>query len=48
MRIGGKSNKSIKNLFIKSYEDFLIIKKNNVGGFATLVKKNYSKINQFF
>lgn len=48
MRIGGKSNKSIKNLFIKSYEDFLIIKKNNIGGFATLVKKNYSKINQFF
>ncbi len=48
MRIGGKSNKSIKNLFIKSYEDFLIIKKNNIGGFATLLKKNYSKINQFF
>lgn len=48
MRLGGKSNKSLKNLFIKSYEDFQIIKKNNIGGFETLLKKNYSKINQFF
>tara|TARA_B100000989_G_scaffold45826_1_gene29411 strand:- start:14306 stop:15022 length:717 start_codon:yes stop_codon:yes gene_type:complete len=48
MRIGGKSNESIKNLFIKSYEDYLIIKKNNIGGILTLIKKNFSKLNQFF
>ena len=48
MRIGGTSNKSITNLFRKSFEDFKIIKKNKIGGFLTLLNKNYSKISQLF
>ena len=47
MRIGGKSNNSIKNLFHKSIEDFKIIKKNKIGGLFTLLFKNYSKLSQF-
>ena len=48
MRIGGKSNKSILNLFKKTFEDYRIIKKNKIGGFLTLLTKNYSKIRQFY
>lgn len=48
MRIGGTSNKSITNLFRKTYEDFKIIKKNKVGGILTLLNKNYSKISQLY
>ena len=47
MRIGGVSNNSIKNLFKKSIEDFKIIKTNKIGGFLTLLNKNFSKISQF-
>ena len=47
MRIGGKSNRSIKNIIIKSLEDYLIIKNNKIGGFLTLLKKNLSKLKQF-
>lgn len=47
MRIGGVSNNSIKNLFKKSIEDFKIIKANKIGGFLTLLNKNFSKIGQF-
>ena len=48
MRIGGTSNKSITNLLRKSFEDFKIIKKNKIGGFLTLLNKNYLKISQLF
>ncbi len=48
MRVGGKSNKSIKNIINKSLEDFIIIKKNKIGGLLTLLTKNYSKLHQFF
>ena len=48
MRIGGTSNNSIKNLFKKSIEDFKIIKQNRIGGFLTLINKNFSKFTQFF
>lgn len=48
MKIGGESNKSIKNTFIKSMEDYLILRKNNVGGIISLILKNISKLNQFF
>ena len=48
MRIGGKSNNSLRNLMNKSLEDYQIIKKNKLGGIFTLFKKNYSKIRQFF
>lgn len=48
MRIGGKSNKSLKNIINKSKEDYEIIKRNKIGGLTTLFSKNISKINQFF
>ena len=48
MRWGGKSNRSIKNIFIKSKEDYQALKKNKVGGLYSLFMKNFRKINQFF
>lgn len=48
MRIGGMSNRSFKNLIIKSFEDYQIIKKNKIGGLLTLFNKNFSKFGQFF
>ena len=48
MRVGGASNKNLKNILIKSYEDFKIIQKNNIGNVLTLLRKNTSKISQFF
>lgn len=48
MRIGGMSNKSFKNLIVKSFEDYQIIKKNKIGGLFTLINKNFSKLGQFF
>jgi glycosyltransferase len=47
MRVGGESNKSIKNIMLKSREDLKALKKNNVGGILTLMIKNLSKIKQF-
>ena len=47
MRIGGKSNRSLKGIVKKTLEDFLIIKKNKAGGFLTLFYKNFSKLKQF-
>jgi glycosyltransferase len=48
MRSGGTSNKSIKNIFRKSWEDYLILRRNKVGGISTLLLKNFSKLGQFF
>tara|TARA_B100001989_G_scaffold246561_1_gene217615 strand:+ start:150 stop:899 length:750 start_codon:yes stop_codon:yes gene_type:complete len=48
MRVGGSSNRSLKNILKKSREDYIIIKKNKVGNFITLVRKNLIKINQYF
>ena len=47
MRVGGKSSK-ISNLLRKMQEDLRIIKENKIGGYTTLLKKNLSKIKQFF
>lgn len=47
MRVGGESNKSIKNIMLKSREDLKALKKNKIGGIPTLVVKNLSKIAQF-
>lgn len=47
MRVGGESNKSVKNIIRKSKEDLKALKKNSVGGAWTLVRKNFSKISQF-
>ncbi|MCW3785461.1 glycosyltransferase family 2 protein [Plebeiibacterium sediminum] len=48
MRVGGASNKSIKNIIQKSKEDISALKQNNIGGVSTLIWKNVSKIPQFF
>ena len=48
MRVGGASNRSLKNIIKKSKEDYRAIRSNNIGGFITLVLKNTSKIKQFF
>ncbi|MCF6240859.1 MAG: glycosyltransferase [Bacteroidales bacterium] len=48
MRWGGKSNKSIGNIILKSKEDYRALKQNNIGGLYSLFMKNFRKINQFF
>ena len=49
MRIGGISNRGLRNLWTKSREDFLAWKLNGLhGSFYTIPMKNLSKIPQFF
>jgi len=48
MRTGGASNRSIKNIIRKSWEDYLILRRNKIGGFSTLILKNFLKFGQFF
>ena len=48
MRVGGASNKSIKNLIQKSREDLKVMNNNRVGNAGSLLVKNASKIKQFF
>jgi len=48
MRVGGVSNKNLKNIFLKTFEDYKAIRKNKIGSLGTLVRKNLSKIKQFF
>jgi len=47
MRVGGASNRSVKNIIQKTKEDYRIIKYHTIGGFSTLINKNLSKIQQF-
>jgi glycosyltransferase len=47
MRVGGKSNKSIRNIIRKSCDDYRSLRKNKVGGLWTLFLKNFSKVGQF-
>ena len=47
MRVGGASNKSLKNIIKKSLEDYKVIRKNKIGGIGTLFQKNFSKLGQF-
>ena len=48
MRIGGISNKNIKNILIKTFEDYKAIRKNKIGNIGTLFRKNISKIKQLY
>ena len=48
MRIGGESNKSIKNIILKMKEDVKALKKNNIGSIRTIILKNIIKIPQLF
>ena len=47
MRIGGESNKNIRNIVHKMREDYRALKSNNIGGIWSLTLKNLSKIQQF-
>jgi glycosyltransferase len=46
MRTGGVSNRSIKNIIQKSYEDFDALQSTKVGGLFTLLAKNIRKVGQ--
>ncbi len=49
MRLGGASNRSLKNLITKTTEDYRAWKVNNLKkSFYTIPFKNLSKIPQFF
>ena len=47
MRVGGASNRSLRNIVRKSSEDLRALRRNRVGGFGALVWKNLSKLPQF-
>ena len=47
MRVGGASNKSIKNIFQKTKEDYRVVCSNNIGGWFVIFLKNISKVRQF-
>ena len=47
MRLGGESNRSIKNIFLKTKEDYKALRQNGVGGFWALFCKNVRKLSQF-
>lgn len=49
MRVGGASNRSLKNIWLKTREDYMAVKGNNIGSPALVVcSKNLSKIPQWF
>lgn len=48
MRLGGISNRSLRNILQKSREDLDIARRNHVGGVRTIALKNLSKISQFW
>ncbi|AKD01930.1 family 2 glycosyl transferase [Pontibacter korlensis] len=49
MRVGGASNRSFKNIKLKSSEDLKALKNNKISRpYLTLAKKNLSKLEQFF
>lgn len=47
MRVGGASNRSLKNIYNKSLEDIKALKSNGVPIFKAFVIKNLSKVPQF-
>ena len=48
MRWGGASNRSLGRLIRKSREDYTALRRHGVGGLGTLLRKNLSKLPQFF
>ncbi|HSV36419.1 MAG TPA: glycosyltransferase family 2 protein [Ramlibacter sp.] len=47
MRSGGISNKSLRNVVHKSYEDFSALRQNGIGALQALLLKNVTKLPQF-
>ena len=48
MRVGGESNRSLRNVLKKSCEDVRAMKQNNLPVLRAILGKNFSKIPQFF
>jgi len=49
IRVGGESNRSLANIWLKSREDYLALRRNKVGGgLGALAWKNLSKLGQIF
>ncbi|MFV9484005.1 glycosyltransferase family 2 protein [Christiangramia sp. ASW11-125] len=49
MRVGGASNRSLKNIKLKSMEDLRALRTNKITNpYSVLLQKNLSKISQFF
>ncbi|GAA0827788.1 glycosyltransferase family 2 protein [Marinomonas arenicola] len=48
MRVGGASNRSLKNIILKTKEDIEALKNNRIFWPRALLIKNFSKIPQFF
>lgn len=48
MRLGGASNKNMKNIIQKIKEDYNAIISNDIGNWYTLFLKNFLKVTQFF
>ena len=48
MRVGGASNKNLKNIIQKTKEDYKAITSNKIGNWVTLFLKNYTKFKQFY
>lgn len=46
MKIGGISNRSLKNIARKSWEDYRAVRYHQLGGFRTVVAKNLRKASQ--
>lgn len=47
MKTGGASNRSLRNMLLKSSEDLRAIRHHRLGGLGTLLRKNLGKIGQF-
>lgn len=48
MRVGGISNRGLRNVFIKSLEDFRIMKSHGLPPYSAIFLKNLLKVPQFF
>jgi glycosyltransferase len=48
MRVGGASNKNLKNIIQKTKEDYQAITSNKTGNLVTLFLKNFTKFKQFY
>lgn len=48
MRLGGTSNRTLRHILRKSWEDYRALRANHLGGIVALAWKNLSKAPQFF
>lgn len=48
MRVGGVSNRSLRDVIRKSREDLRVIRTHRLGGIGVILRKNLSKVGQFF